>query len=194
LRQHSSAYDDIFLDNALTTSSLDFGNVGGLAVDWEDPDIHFAFANIWDPQKNDGNVQFSSLVVPSPVNHLTTLVNQTVQVRQIIPSPTLSIPSQPTSTIRILIQRPNVTIGTQRIANLILHTLKSYPLMLLRHQTLPPFIHPSLVFPVIENKNMEPVNNCISLVHMISSGVQVSAKLFWKNVRLECERFYEEVS
>jgi hypothetical protein len=31
-------------------------------------------------------------------------------------------------------------------------------------------------------------------VHMISSGVQGSRKLFWKNVRMECERLCEEVS
>ena len=32
---------------------------------------------------------------------------------------------------------------------------------------------------------MEPLNNCISLVHMISGGVRGSRKLFWKVVRLE---------
>lgn len=41
---------------------------------------------------------------------------------------------------------------------------------------------------------MESLINCISLVHMINSGVQGNRKLFWKNVRLECERMYAEVS
>ncbi|KAK5095426.1 hypothetical protein LTR70_003590 [Exophiala xenobiotica] len=39
---------------------------------------------------------------------------------------------------------------------------------------------------------MEPLNNCISLMHMLKSGVQGTRKLFWKNVRLECERLYGE--
>ena len=65
--------------------------------------------------------------------------------------------------------------------------------MMLRHNTLPPFIHSSLLSRDVENNDMEPLNNCISLMHMISSGVQGSRKLFWKNVRLECEHLYEEV-
>ncbi|KAL1841425.1 hypothetical protein VTK73DRAFT_3484 [Phialemonium thermophilum] len=82
----------------------------------------------------------------------------------------------------------------QRIAKLILHTLKSYPVMLLRHNTLPPFLHPSTIAIAASNADnaMEPLNNCMSLVHMISSGVRGSRKLFWKNVRLECERLCQE--
>lgn len=74
--------------------------------------------------------------------------------------------------------------GTQRTANLILHNLKSYPLMIRRHNTLPPFIHKSSVSSNVEDVHMEPLNNCLSLVHMIGGGVQGSRKLFWKNVRL----------
>ncbi|KAJ5833633.1 hypothetical protein N7474_001944 [Penicillium riverlandense] len=39
---------------------------------------------------------------------------------------------------------------------------------------------------------MEPLSNCISLVHMISSGTRGSRKLFWRNVRMECERLCSE--
>lgn len=67
--------------------------------------------------------------------------------------------------------------------------------MMLRHKSLPPFIHSSLVSFDGDNENahMESLTNCISLVHMISSGVQRSRKLFWENVGLECERISEEV-
>ena len=130
--------------------------------------------------------------IPFIGRHSTPSTDQTVQV-QAISSPNVSIPTLPTSTLRSLIQRPKMKTGAQRIANLILHTLKSYPLMILRHNTLPPFIHPRSISSDVKNNHMEPLTNCISLVHMISSGVQGSRKLFWKNVRLECERLCEEV-
>ncbi|KAJ6086544.1 hypothetical protein N7467_005458 [Penicillium canescens] len=39
---------------------------------------------------------------------------------------------------------------------------------------------------------MEPLDNCINLVHMISGGMRGSRKLFWRNVRMECERLCAE--
>lgn len=114
-----------------------------------------------------------------------------LQINQYFHSPPSSIPRPPSSSVRKLVQRPRLNPGSQRTTKLILHTLKSYPLMMLRHNTLPPFIHPNLVY--TDNTQMEALTNCISLVHMISSGIQGSRKLFWNNVRWECERFTGEV-
>ena len=111
-------------------------------------------------------------------------------------SPNLFMQPQPTYTLRSLIQRPRTEMGTQRTANLILHTLKSYPLMMVRRNALPPFIHPHFAASahgIENNDDMEPLNNCISLMHMIGSGVRGSRKLFWRNVRMECERLCQEV-
>ena len=66
--------------------------------------------------------------------------------------------------------------------------------MLLRHNTLPPFIHPQFTGQNVENDQMESLENCISLVRMIGNGSRSSRKLFWKNVRMECERLYRDVS
>ena len=84
-------------------------------------------------------------------------------------------------------------MGMQKTGNLILHTLKSYPSMMVRHNTLPPFIHPSLTSLNVENDDIEPLNNCISLSYVLNSGVKGSRKLFWRNVRMECERLGEMV-
>ena len=83
----------------------------------------------------------------------------------------------------------------QKTAHLMLHTLRSYPSMMMRHNTLPPFIHPSALtsLNVDNNDDVEPLNNCISLSYMLNSGVKGSRKLFWKNVRMECERLGEMV-
>lgn len=105
-----------------------------------------------------------------------------------------SIPQQlPSHTLRSLFQRPRQDPSTQRISKLILHTLKSYPQMVIRHGTLPPYIHACTLSLDGENGRMEPLNNCISLVRMLGSGARSSYKLFWKNVRLECERWCSEV-
>ncbi|PYH43074.1 uncharacterized protein BP01DRAFT_301762 [Aspergillus saccharolyticus JOP 1030-1] len=103
-----------------------------------------------------------------------------------------SIPAVPTQNIRSLIQRPRLHNGAQRTANLIFHALKSYPKMMLRDRNLPPFIHPHMVFSDAEGTSMEPLTNCLSLVHMTSSPAESTRKLFWKNVHWECERLYTE--
>jgi hypothetical protein len=191
-RQEASKNDDIIPDGAPVVSDPDFANIGEEYLDWNDLDIDFA--NFLNSQMNDKTVQYpSSWSSSSLVRHSPHLMYQTVQIQEAILSPKVSILPLPTPNIRSLIQRPKIGTGSQRIANLILHTLKSYPLMILRYKTLPPFIHPGLVSSDVEDNHMEPLTNCISLVQMISGGVQGSRKLFWKNVRLECERLCEEV-
>jgi hypothetical protein len=190
-RQDASNNGDMILEGALIISNPDFANIGGEYLDWNDLDIDFAkFLN---SQMNDKTVQYPSSGSSSSVHHSLPSTDQTVQVQEAISSSKVSIPPLPTPNIRSLIQRPKVGTGSQRTANLILHTLKSYPLMMLRYNTLPPFIHPGLISSDVEGNYMEPLTNCISLVQMISGGVQGSRKLFWKNVRLECERLCEEV-
>jgi hypothetical protein len=189
-RQEASNNGDIILDNALVISDPEFANIGEY-LDWNDPDIDFT--DFLNPQTNDEIVQYPSSGSSSFDHHSSPSTDQTAQLQQAISSSDVSIPPIPTSTLRSFIQRPQMKAGEQRIGNLILHTLKSYSLMMLRQNILPPFIHPRLVSSDVENNHMEPLNNCISLVHMISSGVQGSRKLFWKNVRMECERLCEEV-
>lgn len=190
-RQEASNDGDIIVDSALVISDPEFANLGEEYLDWDNPGIDFA--DFLSPQTNDETVQHPSSGSSSLVRHSTSSTDQTVQVQQAISSSNVSIPTLPTYTHRSLIQRPKIKRGEQRIANLILHTLKSYPLMMLRQNTFPPFIHPRLISSDVENNHMEPLTNCISLVYMISSGVQENRKLFWKNVRMECERLSEEV-
>ncbi|KAF1971539.1 hypothetical protein BU23DRAFT_470448 [Bimuria novae-zelandiae CBS 107.79] len=132
----------------------------------------------------------------SLVRHTTPPTSPTIYIPNFAPSSatTLSIPPTPTDVRHSLILRSKPRAGPARAVTLILHTLKSYPQMILRDNTLPPYIHPHLVSPDFGNNDMEPLNNCISLMQMISREVQGSKKLFWKNVRLECDRMIAEVS
>ena len=190
-RQQKSNDGSTNMDSALVTPDLEFADLGREYLDWMNPDIEFA--DFLGPQAIDEIVQHPSVGSPSLVRQSTPWTDQTVHTHQAMSSSDISIPRPPTNNHRSLIRRPKMQTGAQRIANLILHNLKSYPLMMLHHNNLPPFIHPFLISSKIENNAMEPLTNCISLVHMISSGTQGSRKLFWKNVRLECERLFEEV-
>ena len=190
-QQGVSSNADINLASALGIS--EFAGTGGEYLGWDVPDIDFA--DFLNPQTNDEIVQTPSSRSSVLIRPSAASTDRTVQVNQVSSFPNISIPTLPSSTaLRTLILRPKLKTGAQRIANLILSTLKSYPLMMLRHNTLPPFIHPRLISSNVENNHMEPLTNCISLMQMISSGVQGSRKLFWKNVRMECERLHEEVS
>lgn len=112
-------------------------------------------------------------------------------------TPKMTIPTPPAFFLPGIIQRPVEELGIQkqRTAKLVFQTLKSYPLMLLRHDTLPPFIHPRFVSlgDDDEKTEMEPLNNCISLLHMLGSRVAGSRRLFWRNVKMECDRFQQKV-
>lgn len=123
---------------------------------------------------------------PNPTIHL-------LQTRQDMDPYHMPMPASPSSSIRVLTIRPRLKPSTQRIANLLFHNLKCFPLMMSRHGSLPPFIHPYMISSEAENSLCEPLTNCISLVHMISSRIHGSRKLFWKNVRLECERLCADV-
>jgi hypothetical protein len=166
-RQEASNNGDMILDSAPVISDPDSANIGGQCLDWNDLDIDFA--NFLNSQMNDKIIQYPSSGSSSLVRHSLPSTYQTVQVQQAISAPKVLIPPLPTPNIRSLIQRPKIGTGSQRIANLILHTLKSYPLMMLRYNILPPFIHPGLISSDVENNHMEPLTNCISLVHMISA-------------------------
>lgn len=110
--------------------------------------------------------------------------------------PQLTIPSLP-SLPRLLVYRPESNTGGKRTTTLILHTLKSYLLMMLRENTLPPFIHPhSLADPSLSPNNEFQDNyntynllaNCITLVQTLNTSPGKSRKSFWEHVRTECTK------
>ncbi|KAH6636334.1 hypothetical protein F5144DRAFT_175443 [Chaetomium tenue] len=181
-----------FQDELATPVPIALGNSGDGWFDWNNPAFDFA-----DPTSNwqtKGDiVQFSPPLTPTLVHEPTPSALQNFLRQQTVLSSYMSIPRQPHDILGSLVQRPKMGPKTQRTAALILQTLKSYPLMLLQHDSLPPFIHPRMMTSVgAENDNMEPLNNCISLLHMTRAGVPGNRKLFWRNIRMECERFYQE--
>lgn len=186
-RLETNNNDVALLDSALVLSDQDFINLTGGHLNGDDLQINFAeFLN--SPLHEE--FQYPSF----ETRHSTLSTAQLGQVqRQASSSMDISMPKVPSHTRRSLFERAKTQSGAQRVAKLIQHTLKSYPMMMLRHNTLPPFIHPGLFSSDVEKQYMEPLTNCISLLHLLGSDIQGSRKLFWKNVRLECERICAEV-
>jgi len=190
-RQDASNIASTTLDDALLMPNLESADLDANFLSWNDPDLNFT--EFLDAQMSFEPGEESSQLLSSLSRHSTPSTGQVFQVHQDFSPHSLSIPRSPTQNVRSLIPRSRTKTGApQRIANLILHTLKSYPLMMLRHNNLPPFIHPGMINSNDDNTQIEPLTNCISLVHMISNG-KGSRKLFWKNVGTECEYLCAEV-
>lgn len=171
--------DDTSGDSALVALENPVADLDGDSINWDIPNIDFSeFLN---PEINRGVRE------PSPSWRL--YADHVPMIDQ-IHSVHWSIPQQPTSNPRFLNRRPQARPDVQRTTSLIRHTLKSYLLTMLRHNALPPYIHQSLTSTTLE---MEALDNCITLVRMISGGTRGSRKLFWKNVQMECERLCSEV-
>lgn len=174
-------FDD---DSTLALSGPHFANVQGGQTGEDSASI--GLVDFMNTQMDGSYLTPSS---PFFLDRLTPSTDQAIRLEQGISPPSFTIPSAPAA-VRSLVRRPRLQPGAQRIANLILHTLKSYPLMMFRHNTLPPFIHPRLLSPDTQNTDMEILANCISLMRMISAPG--SRKLFWRNVQQECKRISEE--
>jgi hypothetical protein len=186
--QHTGT-NSMILGSTLVMPGSDFEDFEGEYLNLDDTEVGFPDVLNASMDEPDLSPDSSSLTRPS-----TPLSNTSVWISHNLISPSLSIPRAPSYTARSLSLKPTIPAGAQRVANLIFHNLKSYPRMILRHNSLPPFIHPSLVAGEFQDINVELLTNAISLMQMIGNGIQGSRKLFWKNVRLECERLIEEVS
>ncbi|KAL3477778.1 hypothetical protein BJX99DRAFT_257150 [Aspergillus californicus] len=149
----------------------------GQYLDWDGLDLNFA--GFLDPQGFDqGNInpyQYQDRHSPNR-----------------IPTPSPSIPPLPSLLPRLLIQRPILNPGTKRTTTLILHTLKSYVVAILRDGSLPPFIHPSLVLSSPGQTSPDPLTRCMDLLHTLSTDPRSNRALFWTHIRVECERLCVE--
>lgn len=188
-RTYQPTYSDnsVGLDDVDNISSLDYVDVEDQNFGWAVSTIDFTEYLNFNEQPVLSPPSGSS---PFPSTRDTrSLVGHRGGAQQAI-----SIPRLPTYTLRSLMQRPKVNAGAQVTATLIRRIFSSYPMMMLRYNTLPPFIHPQWISSPGEKNYLEPLTNCMSLVHMISAGLSGSSKLFWRNVRQECDRLCEEVA
>jgi len=106
------------------------------------------------------------------------------------PNPGNRLSFTPSNCLSLLRQSNEVV---QHTSNLVVQALRSYPLMMLRRETLPPFIHPhwySLSTPALP----EPISNCMSIAQMYAFRSEETKPFLWRTIKAECQRFREQVT
>jgi hypothetical protein len=96
---------------------------------------------------------------------------------------------------RCIIRRRLINPHAQTHATLIIQILASFPTMMLRKDTFPPFIHPRS-FSAIPGKEYdmpEALANCMSLAQLFKMRTKENSRFLWKSIRLEHERLWREV-
>jgi hypothetical protein len=184
------AYGDFFVDDNLDLSDADFENFPD--IDWNDTAIDFT--SFYDPKWSAETTLVSPFERSRTMSAYLTppLTQDSLEILTRYPSPSLA--ATHLDVPRSIVKRPKGNLGLQRTAILMQQTLKSYLGMILRDGSLPPFIHPHILELEFENNDMESLVNCVSLIQMLKTEARGSRKIFWKSVRIECERFYHDVS
>lgn len=97
--------------------------------------------------------------------------------------------------MRLFGVRASVTPTQQPIASIILRLLRSYPSMLLRKETFPPFISPLLYTWAKQGggRPLESLINCVNLVQMFKMQTATDRRFVWGLIRVEQERLWSEV-
>jgi len=92
--------------------------------------------------------------------------------------------------------RTTVKASSQVNATILLQILKSYPKMMTRKETCPPFIHPYCFSSTTfgnSNTASESLQNCRNLAKLFYSDTG-GRRLLWRMIRMEQERVAQEVS
>jgi hypothetical protein len=89
-----------------------------------------------------------------------------------------------------LIRSPRAAV--QHSIRLIIQGLRAYPMMGLRRETLPPFIHPHWHRHSVPSLP-EPISSCMSVAHMFAFRSEETRPFLWRTVQAEDERFLVQV-
>ncbi|ORY12875.1 hypothetical protein BCR34DRAFT_286370 [Clohesyomyces aquaticus] len=97
-------------------------------------------------------------------------------------------PSRPIAIRRMI--RPE----SRSIALFLMNIIGSFPRMMLRKETFPPFIHPKCHWNLNskEDELPEMLVNCMTLAEMFTVRTKKTSNLLWRTVRMEYERLWLE--
>jgi hypothetical protein len=144
----------------------------------------------------DENCDFTKTTTKSLADTVQPSVYGGFQPFQMSPSITgLDISSTPlmyplNNNFRALPSRKIVKTGSEMSVTFVRQILSSYPGMMLRKETFPPFIHSSYC---LHGQMPQPLANCMSIVQMFSTRTPASNEFVWRTIRMEQERLWVEV-
>ena len=163
------AYDGVRNDSSLTVAPLASKDVSFDSWDWPHA---FIQPRIWDASQAPWAAWTTSVATCGDVrdaNGLTALPGECLTLLQ------------PSSLV------------VQHNTSLIMQALRAYPLMMLRRETLPPFIHPhwhrsgTTALP-------EPISNCMSIPQMYAFRSEETKPFLWRTIKAEDEYSLAQVS
>jgi hypothetical protein len=95
---------------------------------------------------------------------------------------------------KILDRRSLDTPQAQMATMMLGQIIASFPHMMTRQDTFPPFIHPRCYdYSSGSNDLPEILKDCMGLAHMFHTKTRESNKMFWRSVRIEQEKLYAQV-
>lgn len=106
----------------------------------------------------------------------------------------LTISTMPTFEMRCFPQRAAIKGSANATATMMTRILTSYPSMMCKQQSPPPFIYSSSLKDSTHQPMDESLATCTSLMHLLSTNTTASHRLVWKNMHLECERLHAQVN
>jgi hypothetical protein len=111
------------------------------------------------------------------------------------PGPTYSLQYPFEDSSRCMRRRKLINPHVQTHATLIIQILSSFPAMMLRKETFPPFIHPRSFssVPGKEYEMPEALVNCMSIAQLFKTRTKENSRFLWKSIRMEHERLWHEV-
>lgn len=80
----------------------------------------------------------------------------------------------------------------QYSTRLIIQGLRAYPMMVLRRETMPPFIHPHWHRQIAPSLP-EPLSSCMSIAQMYAFRTEETKPFLWRTIQAEDERFLAQV-
>lgn len=101
----------------------------------------------------------------------------------------ISMPPKSLSAKGDLTRVSNRLSSLQHASRIVMQMLYSYPRMMLRRQTFPPFIHPHWH----QEHLPEALGNCMSIARLFESRTPETVSFLWKTIIAEQTRFREKV-
>lgn len=140
--------------------------------------------------------ELTTTTIKSPSVPVQTSSYEDIQPFRVSPTiPVLDFNNTPliyplVNNFRAIPTRNIVKTGSEMSVTFVRQILSSYPGMMLRRETFPPFIHSSNF---LHGQMPQSLANCMSIVQMFSTRTPASNGFVWRTIRMEQERLWVEV-
>ncbi|KAF2805755.1 uncharacterized protein BDZ99DRAFT_524706 [Mytilinidion resinicola] len=102
------------------------------------------------------------------------------------PEGCLYLPEPDSTPFRPIVRRKMARSGSEMCSHFLIRIIRSYPEMMLRRETFPPFIHPQ--YRTVGGFLPETLANCMSVAQMFTTRTKESKGFMWRTIQMERDR------